>query len=200
MRDKEASSQAIWEISRLPYLGTSLQSFVLHGSDEETEPPKIRPGPWSKGVDATNKSPKRCTTRGGAYREAEKTITGNVLFGSFRNWSQRINIKDGRRGHGLPHGRFRQRELDTRYTDDCRNLTGSAMGRVLAIDQSQALTRCNGGHRGVLLHPSPDNTQEGGDDVTGKFHGPPDEISQLSQDEDLDCIQGLLSLSQGAWR
>ncbi|KAG5303199.1 homeobox transcription factor [Histoplasma capsulatum G186AR] len=56
------------------------------------------------------------------------------------------------------------------------------------------------GHRDVLLHPSPDNTQEGGDDVTGKFHGAPDEISQLSQDEDLDCIQGLLSLSQGAWR
>ncbi|KLJ05590.1 hypothetical protein EMPG_10923 [Blastomyces silverae] len=56
------------------------------------------------------------------------------------------------------------------------------------------------GYRGRLLNPNADTTPEDGDDGAEKSFGDLDEISRLSQDEDLDCIQGLLSLSQGAWK
>ncbi|PGH00944.1 hypothetical protein GX51_05493 [Blastomyces parvus] len=62
-------------------------------------------------------------------------------------------------------------------------------------------TKTQRGHRGRLLkHPNPDTTPEDGEDETEISYGELDEISRLSQDEDLDCIQGLLSLSQGAWK
>ncbi|PGH02594.1 hypothetical protein AJ79_07598 [Helicocarpus griseus UAMH5409] len=60
--------------------------------------------------------------------------------------------------------------------------------------------KMNRGYRGL----NPNSTQGGGDAGSQKPSGETDEISRLmsgpSQDEDLDCIQGLLSLSQGAWR
>ncbi|OJD18591.1 hypothetical protein ACJ73_08707 [Blastomyces percursus] len=56
------------------------------------------------------------------------------------------------------------------------------------------------GYRGRLLSSNPDTILEVGGDGTEKSYGELDEISRLSQDEDLDCIQGLLSLSQGAWK
>ncbi|KAL2370800.1 homeobox transcription factor [Blastomyces gilchristii SLH14081] len=56
------------------------------------------------------------------------------------------------------------------------------------------------GYQGRLLNPNPNTTSEDADDGTEKSYGELGEISRLSQDEDLDCIQGLLSLSQGAWK
>ncbi|KKZ68372.1 hypothetical protein EMCG_05958 [[Emmonsia] crescens] len=68
------------------------------------------------------------------------------------------------------------------------------------ISDGQNTTRSNKTQRGRLPNPNPNTAQEDGDEGTEKFNGGPDEISRLSQDEDLDCIQGLLSLSQGAWK
>ncbi|OJD16973.1 hypothetical protein AJ78_02907 [Emergomyces pasteurianus Ep9510] len=56
------------------------------------------------------------------------------------------------------------------------------------------------GFGGGFANPNPSPADEDGNDGTEKSNGRPDELSRLSQDEDLDCIQGLLSLSQGAWK
>ncbi|OAX81791.1 hypothetical protein ACJ72_03869 [Emergomyces africanus] len=72
---------------------------------------------------------------------------------------------------------------------------GQNTGSNLPITGSGKTQR---GFRGGFRNPNP--AQEDADEGTEKSREEPVDISSLSQVEDLDCIQGLLSLSQGAWK